>query len=433
MGTRKTPLLYKLTRDGQSPHTYYEWTLPSKDEPGAWHEVSAGPLVEHQNGFHLTSQPKEHWRNGLEVWLVETEGDVQRAHSEDTWLARKVRLVKRLGPADLDKLNVGVVRSWRSSGRVGDRQIRKRIPEGASPAVRLMTLVHDHALTSGNRRGDNLFNTCMARALELVIEARMEFGIDDVATIAKLDDGILNEWRYSALVKSGNISACKSWEKTRRREPWRWQKARLHQGARLPWAGRDCKITTIDDRGGRIIACAYKKIQGERFEDRETVIEKRFTITREELAEGDRRWSDGHALREAIEETAKAVKREGAEVDPRLVALWSAEERETARAWAVLSGSDAGKSRVAPPEKPGCVDRDHAITNAANAAQRTATDAYFALPHHQRGEYPEEKDPQILAAGAAVQAWHLSGFVGVPSDYLKKTNKRAAGPERQAA
>lgn len=427
---KKTPALYKLTRDGRSPHTGFEWSLPAKGEPGAWHEVKEGPLVEHQNGFHLTSQPKAHWTNGMEVWLVETEGEVQRAREADVWLARRARLVRRLTPADLDKLNVGVERSWRSSYRA-ERSIRKRIPEGESPAVRLMRLVHDHALTSGDRAGDNLFNGCMRDTLALVLKSRMEFGIDDVATISQLHDGILTEWCYAGLVESGNISACRSWEKARRRAPWMWQKARLYEGARLPWAGRNCRITTINDAKGHIIACSYRSMPNEKFEERETVIEKRFTITRDQLADGDRRWTEGQAVREAIEETAKALKLTGLKVHPALAALWSTEERDAARAWAVFSRTDSGKERVASPERPGCVDRDHAITVAADAAYKAAWAAYWALDHHERGDYPHVDDPKILAAEAAVQAWHAAGFVGVPADYIKA--KRRATPERQAA
>ena len=413
---KKTPVLYKLTRDGRSPHMGYEWSLPLRGEPGQWHEVE-GELKPHANGFHLTSDPKRHWSGRYEVWLVETEGEAVCVR-EDEWCARKVRLMRRLSPTELDALNVGVSRSWRTSSRAY-HGIRKRIPEGESPVVRLFRIVNDHVGTSGNKSGENLANNCLHKALDLVVEARMEFGPDDVKTIASMYDGIGTEWTYAGLVRSGNLSACKSWEKFAELTPWFWQGQRLYPRARLPWAGRECTITTFGR--DKLVACSYRKVRRERDgDDREGAIEKRFTITREELAEADRRWTDGAALRDEIKATAEALKQAGARVDQILIALWSAEEREVARTWAVFEETDRGKSRVQAPEKPARVARDHAITMAGEDAWEAKRKTYFAKPHHERGDYPErEEAPEIAAATVAVQAWHAAMFVGVPADYLK--------------
>lgn len=421
--TKKAPPLYKLTRDGRSPYQGYEWTLPSRSEPGEWHEVT-GDLVPHRNAFHLTSDPKEHWRNGLEVWRVETEGETVCVRG-DEWCARKVRLVKRLSPSDLDALNVGISRSWRTSYRA-ERAIRKRIPDGESPVVRILRIVNDHTGTSGNKSGENLANTCMRKAIELVVEARMEFGPDDVKTIAGMYDGIASEWTYANFVRSGNLSACKSWEKQAGLTPWLWQGQRLYPGAGLPWAGRACKITTF--ASDRLVACSYRKIRySENGADHESKVDKRFTITREKLSEVDRQWTVGAAVREDVEAVAKALTEVGAGIDKYLIALWSAEERADARAWAVFKETDYGKARVKPPEKPACVARDHAITVADEKAWEALTAARWAKPYNERGDYPTRKPaPEIAAAMAAVQAWHEAMFVGVPADYLRRSARKAA-------
>lgn len=428
MKPKKPPALYKLTSDGRSPHTHYEWTIPTRGEPGQWHAIE-GAVKPHSNGFHLTSDPKQRWRNGFEVWRVETDGEVLRVNEDDVncdeWCAAKVRLVVRLSPAELDALNVGVDRSWRSSYRAS-RFTRKRIPEGESPAVRLIRIVHDHAGTSGNKSGENLANTCMQKALDLAIEARMEFGPDDVKTIAAMYDGIATEWRYAGFVQSGNLSACKSWEKFDGLTPWIWQGERLYSGARLPWAGRDCKVTTFGH--DKLVVCSYHVSKWRKdAESRDSKVEKRFTVTREALAAADRAWTAGAALRAEIEATDKALDRTGAPVSGYLIALWTAEERTAARTWAVFKEADSGKTRIAPPEIPACVARDSAITVADRKAWTATERAYWSKPDRDRGPYPKrEHAPEIAAAHAAVVAWHEAMFVGVPADYVKRSAKKAA-------
>ena len=209
------PPLYKVTRDGLSPHTNYAWGLPTKDGPGTWHEVEPGPLVEHTNGFHLTSGPNVHWRNTMEVWLVETEGEVvpvaatpdPEDSNRDVFLARKVRLVKRLTPADLDALGVGVERTFRSYRR-GESHFRKRLPEGTSPIVQILGLFGDHALVAGKNSGDNKRDDIMHQAWNLCLEAQMEFQVGDFKLLSTACDmkRLASEWTYAQLVASGNRS-----------------------------------------------------------------------------------------------------------------------------------------------------------------------------------------------------------------------------------
>lgn len=457
MGAKKKPVtLYKLLRDGKSPHMGFVYSLPSKGEPGDWQEARPEALQPHVNGFHLSSVPDQHWRNGFEVYEVETEGEVlgPLEYHEAEYVARKVRLVRRLLPADLDKLGVGVERSWRRSYRADPGRIRKRVPTGASPVIQLLRVLYDHTGTSGNKSGDNLFNSVMRDGFSLAVKARMQFGVDDIATIMRDMDGgdygVGNEYAYGALVQSGNASAFKSWEKWSKRTPWLWVGERLYEGAKLRWLGRDCKVTSIRDKEDTIIACAYRREKrGSGSYTYETdKVEKRFTITRKDLAEVSARrkafdsfMESTKSLHESVNEALGArigaFARDPEKVSLSLIRAWTEEQRTEALNWAGLTKHDAGKTTVKPPECPRFIVAAVTATAIHGAESKAAWDAWWesvkGLPDKDREDAREarvEPDAEVSRAHAALCRWEASNFDGTPADHL---NSDSAGAKKRKA
>ncbi len=99
MATTPTPTLYKLTApDGRPVHGGTGlWPLPSDTEPGAWREVR-GTLRPCDNGLHLFAAPALlRWAQvGGVIWLAEVDPRTQLLEDGDKWVARRVRLVRRV-------------------------------------------------------------------------------------------------------------------------------------------------------------------------------------------------------------------------------------------------------------------------------------------------------------------------------------------------
>ena len=418
---------YVVLHDGEMGGV--KWSLPSRKAPGDWHEIEG--LLTRGNGLRITSDPKPDYQNGREVYRVEVEGNVvtpERGIDHD-YIARKARILFRLMPADLDKLGVGVEKSWRASPYRRPSIIRKRAPEGMSPALKLLSVVHEHALTSSRKKGENLFNSVMSDAFNLAIKAGMEFALGDFAAFTKMRSGawLSNEWAYAQCVESGNASACKSWEAWQTRVPFMWQSGRLYVGASIPWAGRKCKVTSIDDKAGTINVCSYK----ERAKDEEgyvresTKIDRRFTVDRPTLAVADKRKKIGDALLEEVEALRKSLKDDGdATVDPNLIALWTLEQRDDAKNWARLVQSDGSKKRVKPPAKPEHVVAAEAVTTARKVETDAAWEEWRASSY--RANRREVTGGPIDDAQSAVRKWAEAMFEGCPADYVKEPKKAAA-------
>lgn len=449
-----TVKLYKLTRDGCSPHTGYEWSLPTRSAPGGWHTVDAGPLVPHKNAFHLTSKPKAHWSAGLEVWEVEAVGTKRLVNcSEAEYIARKVRFVRRLTPRELDALDVGVERTYRTSHRAG---VRRRVPKGMSPVMQVLTVVRDHALTAGNRRGDNMFAYVMRRLFDVVVEARMDFAPADFAEIAKLGGlGVGSEAVYAALVQSGNASALKAWEAWQGRTPWMWQGRRLYVGAPLRWRGRECKVTAIDDATGTIRACAYHQRQ---YNDRgypidDLRVSQRHRITKAALADADKAQKLADAWLEKSAALAKLIYGKQTSRPRRhrsaahaafwmgdhaiMIAMWSAEERAEAEEWARLRDADRGKTRVRVAAPPVCVlataDAIKLHKDAETAASRAFGDALAARGTSAASPvYEPVTGTPVCAASEALGRWAEAACAGFPAQHLAPSTKVPARKARAA-
>lgn len=428
----KPPQLYKLTVDGRSPHTGYEWDLPERGQPGAWHEVKA-PVVPHKNGFHLTSDPNRHWSGGREVWRVEVEDARRLEHSEDEWVARRVRLVERLGPAELDRLKVGVRTTFRSGPR-GGLAVRRVDPEGASPVVRLVSIVHEHGQGATRAGGDRALDGCIWKAWDLALDSGMEFGLGDFAVLERMVGGLGSEHVYARVCRSGNGSAVRAWERWTGRAPWMWQGGRLHVGAELPWAGRSCTVTSIHDGEGRLVACSYRERgRDEHGHERgRAKVERRFSVTREQLAAADRALKRGLAWKEATDALVRAVW----DISPvrwgrdetrytallALVAVWTPEQREAAAAWAHAREHDRGKARIRVPAVPPHVAEASASADAHVVEREAAYERWRASSEFAdlRGDLPAIPiEAPVARARAALEAWAERLWAGHPHEHLR--------------
>jgi hypothetical protein len=79
MNNFKNKQFYKILKNGKSCHKGdFEWSLPSKDTPGEWHEHD-GEIALGEAGFHITDDPLR-WLNmfnriGNQVYPVEIDWD----------------------------------------------------------------------------------------------------------------------------------------------------------------------------------------------------------------------------------------------------------------------------------------------------------------------------------------------------------------------
>jgi hypothetical protein len=102
--------LFKVLVNGRSCHGGdFEWSLPTADKPGDWHEVT-GELSLCSNGFHLTYAPAAWWVHGqsCEVYEAEHDGELIGPDNDGTEkvCVRRVRLLRRVSDAELPRYNV---------------------------------------------------------------------------------------------------------------------------------------------------------------------------------------------------------------------------------------------------------------------------------------------------------------------------------------
>lgn len=303
---------YKILKNGRSfSGGKLTWSLPKDGQPGKWHEV-AGDLERCRNGLHLTSEPAYHRRDdvGVACYQAEFEGEAIGPYGGDEIVCRKVRLVRLVPWEELMPEGDGIV-----------PEIPK--PPVMSPAYRLLSHVWKH-------EGDGLgkswarVNGAMQDALRLAITCGMKFDPEDFARFAK--DFNSGYWigdgeHYYALAcgrdGTANPSAYQAYEHWRGRKPFLVHesasrygygvangpapKIRLCVGARFDWHVKlktkvKVKVTSFKDDGPKphVVACSYKPKDEDKYG--ETKIDKRFTITHDDIA----------AYHAAIRDAAKA-------------------------------------------------------------------------------------------------------------------------------
>lgn len=405
--------LYKILCDGCSIHGGdMEWSLPTADGPGDWHAVE-GDLVRCKNGLHLTADPSRRWSGSRwdpvpECYLVETEGEVLHEPAwGDEYVARKVRLVRRLSWAELAALGIT------PPDGAGLVATKKRAPPqpkpGAGPSPALTFVRHAwESRCEATPHSWSTINATMRATLMLAVTGGMSFAKGDFAEIYRSMRGGYwfgesGEGYYSAACEAGNLQACASFEEWTGRKPFMWEGSRLHVGRRLTWEGLDVKVTSFQDDKGHLTACSYT-YDGR---GRDIKIERRFTITREALARAEK---DRKTLA-VIERDSTVVHKEvlacGLDIAIESVTDWTPEERETALQWAREAKHDAGKSRVKPPPPPAFLvaavsarDERQRAARVAEAQERLDDARHARQRAEERVRWFEETLAQLKAGEA---------------------------------
>ncbi|MFW6098192.1 MAG: hypothetical protein ACOC9Z_08940 [Chloroflexota bacterium] len=220
-------------------------------------------------------------------------GDYKAKTTDDGGISIKYRSYGRkwreavYGPDEMDKLH----KTWR----------RVRL----SPAMRFLVTLKAN-MRSGV--GKNTKSWLFKEGLQAAIRAQMEFWEDDFLLLCSWDHrkthpnvarrlpymSVTSESWYSFICKQSNkrgnkvnLSAAKAWEKARNRTPFIWNGERLHEGARFPWEGAMVKLTSFrrdDDGREYLVACKQRVEKREDGYGHETITEKIYRITHEDLA-----------------------------------------------------------------------------------------------------------------------------------------------------
>lgn len=140
-----------------------------------------------------------------------------------------------------------------------------------------------HMYTHATRKSWTVLNDCLRSAVGDAIRCGMRFEIGDIEKFPETGYWFNGEMHYSkACGGSDNMSFCLAYESHTGRKPWLWAEAsktpaRLAVGSKFSWCGKLVTITSFNDENDSLIACSYKQGQ--------VKIEKRFTITHDELTE----------------------------------------------------------------------------------------------------------------------------------------------------
>ncbi len=404
--TKKPGTLYKVLVDGTSMYGRLEWSLPTADGPGDWHEVE-GDIVRCENGLHLTDNPVHRWREQGECYLVETEGPVLH-HPDwgDEHVARKVRLLRRLSWAELAEVGIRprgddelVLKAPPKKGRAAQPLPP---PKGPSAAMQFVRCAWDNRCKA-TAHSWRTVNSTMRAALALAITGGMSFAAGDVAEIYRSMRGCYwfgDEQLYSTACEEGNLQACQSFEAWQGRKPFLWEGKRLHVGRQLLWEGIPVKVTSFQDDKGALIACSYKSSVVDRW--REGPLDRRFTITNDELARAEKDRKTEATLASDATVVQKLLTRDcGIDVDHGTIVDWTPEERAAVVEWVALAKHDARKSRVKMPEPPPFLAEDVAKTEERRKETeiRRLTES---LKSHQRSIRDEQERIQWAQKRLAV-------------------------------
>jgi len=283
--------LYKLLVDGRSPHQHAAWPIPSRGKPGEWIEV-AGELGRCRNGLHLTADPvayrKAHEVKNAQCYLAETEGEVIKCYGYDEYVARKVRLVKRVPWSDF---------KW-----VDPEPEADPIEPTKSPAYQFLSHAYRHTDGSSWQR----LNSTMQGALLLAVRAGIEFDPDDFGKFVA--DFRMGRWIgvdgmehvYAAACGAehndhgGNPSAVAACEKRLGRTPFiiradpsKKTPTRLYVGASFKWWDGErlvcLHVTSFNDADGYFVAVERKHEYDNKGYHSRTKVERVYKITHQAI------------------------------------------------------------------------------------------------------------------------------------------------------
>lgn len=353
--------LYKVLVDGESVHGgTFQWSLPTADGPGDWHEVE-GEVKLCSVGFHLTPDPSRWWVYNAECYLVEAEGVAGDVDRDSKVVAKRVRLMRRLTWSELEAFGIypdGVNRDSKPQLAMAKKKLPPVPPppkQGPSPAMRLVSTVWENRCGSTEHSWRRV-NQAMHEALSLAISGGLSFAVDDFAEIYRSMRG--GYWMgdpegfFAHAVEEGHRQACASFEAWTKRPPFIWEGKRLAIRASFQWAGVVVHVTSFTTKGDvpAIVACSYKPRASRH--DYSPGIEKRFTITVDDLKRAERDRKVELALAAEAKEVQKALGHCRIFAEVETIIGWTPEQRSEAREWALLAKHDAHKERVKPAAAP---------------------------------------------------------------------------------
>lgn len=172
-----------------------------------------------------------------------------------------------------------------------------------SKPIELLDLIYENTNRATTHSWERL-NHAMRAALTLAVGSGLEFALGDLAHIGSSYKsgywlGDSDELVYNEAILNGNMTAIKSFEAWKAREPFiadgvrpaecygtfvhgssDRQRERLHKGASFNWKGHRVTVTSFAEDQKSLTACSYKPDKdGFRTEK----VAKRFKITRDDI------------------------------------------------------------------------------------------------------------------------------------------------------
>jgi len=152
-----------------------------------------------------------------------------------------------------------------------------------SPALTFVRHLYEHAMQATGHSWTRL-NGCLCRAVSIAIEAGLPFADNDIAYMNSTMKGgywflydAPERW-YAEAIKHSNRSAWKSLEKYLGRDPFLFNRDRLHVGYQMTWQGQQAVVTSFAADNSHLIACVSEYHEG-----RGMKVIRRFKITRDQL------------------------------------------------------------------------------------------------------------------------------------------------------
>lgn len=358
-------VFYKVLAAGRSPIAFnrMKWSLPKKDgrkwKPGRW-EKHDGELVRCATGLHVTTDPKARavvrTSRGEdvapEVYVAEVRGDVIGPYG-DEWVAHEVRLIR--------KLNIREMRA------LGIQLPRRKLGTRRGPFLRMLDV-----LVAGNNSSPRKLGYAICSAIKAAATAGIKFGIDDFERIAAGKETGLwcagednGERMYETLIRAGNESAIRSFERWRGRKPFIVEGERLFRGCSVQWRVKgervSLEVSRFDDNKGTVQlnqhdrSVYYVEPKDGKHYTRENVV-KRYSVSHVEIddAEKDRRLRVKRAnlcvrLRDALEHP-RGHHRRNYTVHLHQVSAWTdAQRAELLKYFEGLKSLEWGKYAPEPP------------------------------------------------------------------------------------
>ncbi len=139
-----------------------------------------------------------------------------------------------------------------------------------SPALQIADIFWSNCSQRGGEASYAHLESAMKHAVILAIDFGLEFGQDDFKIFEKKymmghwaatpgnPDEVYAEGFYSRASKARNVSACRSFEKFRGREPYILGGKRICVGAKFHWNGEEVECTSFPNGKDYLVACSYK-------------------------------------------------------------------------------------------------------------------------------------------------------------------------------